>query len=190
MKREDLKALNLEDTAIDAIMALHGKDIETHKANVSTAQTEAATLKSQLAEANKQIEGFKGMDIESVKKTADDYKTKFETAQTEHAAALLKIKQDNALDKMLKEKYKVKESELVAVKAHLKSDKLKFSEEDESFVGLDEQVNPLKENHAAYFADSKEPPRIVTGVKSGQPADAGTFASAISERLATQNKGK
>ena len=35
MKREDLKALELSDEAIDAVMKLHGKDIEDHKAKLA-----------------------------------------------------------------------------------------------------------------------------------------------------------
>jgi len=77
MKREDLKALGIDDEGkIDAIMALNGKAIENHKGAAQTAQSENETLKTQLTEANKQIEGFKGMDIEGVKKAADDWKAK------------------------------------------------------------------------------------------------------------------
>lgn len=36
MKREDLKKLELSDEAIDAIMALHGKDIEAQKNALTT----------------------------------------------------------------------------------------------------------------------------------------------------------
>jgi hypothetical protein len=87
MNKEDLKKLGLTDDAvIDQIIVLHGKDIEGHKAKITTAQTELDGVKKQLTDANAQIESFKGMDIEGVKKSADEWKTKAEQAQAEAAA--------------------------------------------------------------------------------------------------------
>ena len=63
MKREDLKKLGIEDSLVDSIMALHGSDIEKHKTDLATAQTELGSLKTQLTEAGATIEGFKKLDM-------------------------------------------------------------------------------------------------------------------------------
>ena len=89
MKREDLKGLNLPDEAIDSIMALHGKDIESHKTKVSTLQAENDGLKSQVAEANTAIEGFKALDVDGIKAAADDWKAKYEQSEKDFAAKLV-----------------------------------------------------------------------------------------------------
>lgn len=159
MKREDLKALELSDEAIDKIMALHGKDIESHKQAVTTAETERDALKGQLDEAAKQIESFKGMDIEGVKKSADEWKAAAEQAKKDAAAQVEKIKFDHALEKELKE-WKVKDPGDVI--PHLKPEMLKLGE-DGKFIGLKEQIEPLKSTKDYLFSDTKEPPRIVTG---------------------------
>ena len=78
MKREYLKQLGLEQDVIDKIMAENGSDIEELKQQLKTAEADKETLSKQIAEANKQIEEFKGMDIEGIKKAAEDYKSKFE----------------------------------------------------------------------------------------------------------------
>jgi predicted nucleic acid-binding Zn-ribbon protein len=163
MKREDLKAIGLTDEAqIDAIMAAHGKDVEKFKTSVETSAQEVTTLKTQLGEANSQIEKFKGMKTqEDVDTAVGEWKTKAEQAQSEAAAAILKVKQEHALERDLKEVYKVED--LVAVKAHLKTDDLKYSEKDDTFIGLKEQVEPLKASHGKYFNDYVEPPKIVLG---------------------------
>lgn len=44
MKREDLKTLDLPDEAIDAIMKLHGKDVEIHKSQLVEAEKQAGAL--------------------------------------------------------------------------------------------------------------------------------------------------
>lgn len=166
MKREDLKGFELPDDVIDKIMELHGKSVNKTKNDLTTLQAENDTIKSQLAEANVQIESFKGMNIEQIKASADEWKTKAETAQAESTAAILKIKQDHALERELKDVFKV--SDLVAVKAHLKGDGIKYNEKEDSFVGLKEQIEPLKESHGAYFADHIPPPQITMGGQSQQ----------------------
>ena len=101
MKKEDLIALGIADDVADKIFALHGKDLEKFKTASETAKTEIETFKTQLTEANKQIEGFKGMDVEGVKKSADEWKTKFEQSQADAIAQLAQIKFDHALESAL-----------------------------------------------------------------------------------------
>ncbi len=67
MKREDLKALELSDEAIDQIMKLHGKDVEDHKASLAQAQQTIGDLQDQVKVAGETIEGFKKLDVESIK---------------------------------------------------------------------------------------------------------------------------
>ena len=71
MKREFLKELELTDEVIDKIMAENGKDIEKHKTQAETVRAELDTVKGQLSEANKQIEGFKDLDVDGIKKAAE-----------------------------------------------------------------------------------------------------------------------
>ena len=162
MKREDLKALNLEDAAIDSIMKLHGTDIETHKATINTVTGERDALKTQYGEATKQIESFKGLDIEGVKKAAADWEAKAKQAETDAAAQVAKVKFDYALEKELQQTYKVKD--VVAVRAHLKADAIQFT--DDKFIGLKEQIEPLKTDKDFLFESDKPQPRIVSGGNS------------------------
>jgi len=163
MKREDLKALGLEDSAVDSIMALHGKDIEGHKSKLTTAQAEIDGLKSQLTEASTAIEGFKKLDVDGIKAAADDWKAKAEQAQTDAAKQLAAVKFDHALETALNGA-KVKNAK--AVSALLSTDALKFNEADGTIIGLDEQLTKIKSENDYLFADAKEPPKIITGGRS------------------------
>ena len=60
MKREDIKNLlpDISKENLDAIMDLHSADVGAHKQNVTALTTERDQLKTQLAEANKQIGGI------------------------------------------------------------------------------------------------------------------------------------
>lgn len=98
MKREFLQNLKIGDAplskeVIDAIMAENGRDIEAAKKPFA----DYDTVKQQLTDANKAIEGFKAMDVDGVKKAADEWKAKFEQAEKDHAAKLADMEFDGLL---------------------------------------------------------------------------------------------
>lgn len=163
MNKKDLEKLGLTDEAvIDQIIVLHGKGIEAHKTAAEAAKVSADALQAQLAEANKAIEGFKGMDIEGIKKASEDYKAAAEKATTEATAQIAAIKFDHALEKELKDA-KVKDP--ADVIPHLKRDMLKL-DENGKFIGLTEQLKPLQESKAYLFDTDTPQPKIVTGAQS------------------------
>ncbi len=160
MKREDLIKLGVAEDMVDKIMALHGQDIEKHKTAATTAQTEADGLKTQLAEANKQIEAFKSMDIEGIKRAADDWKAKADQAQKEAAAQMAQLKFDHALDGALSG---AKAKNAKAVKALLNMEGLKLNDADGSIIGLKEQLEKIQSENDYLFESDEQTPRIVIG---------------------------
>lgn len=160
MKREDLKALNLEDAAIDAIMALHGKGIETLKSNLTTAQGEVENLKGQLGEANKQIEDFKGMDVESIKKAADDWKAKYEQAEKDYQGKLATMQFETELDTALAGA-KVKNAK--AVRVLLSTDDLRDANGKFIAERLNEQIAKIKSEADYLFEPEGKLPEIIKG---------------------------
>jgi len=161
MKREDLKALNLEDAAIDAIMALHGKSTEALKSNLTTAQSETDTLRNQLKEANTQIEGFKGMKKpEEVDAAVNEWKTKFEQAEKEYSAKLVSMDFDKDFGVALTGA-KVKYSN--EVKSRLDLESLKDANGKFIAERFNEQITKIKSEAADLFESNEPAPKIVTG---------------------------
>lgn len=148
MKREFLEELKIDKEVIDKIMAENGKDIEAEKQKVTAKQTELDGLKTQLKEANTQIESFKGMDIEGIKKAADEWKVKAETAQTEAEKQIAQLQFDYALETELS---KAGARNPKTIKALLKMDGLKNV--DGNIIGLKEQLDKLKTDEAYLFND-------------------------------------
>lgn len=165
MKRETLKALGLEDSVIDQIMAENGKDIEKHKADAETTKATLGQLQAQLTEANKAIEGFKAMDIDGIKKAADDYKAKAEKAETDRTAEIARLQFDYALDGALTG---AKAKNTKAVKALLNMDGLKLNGEE--IVGLNEQIEKLKADNDYMFESEAQKPAIFAGKTDTPPA--------------------
>jgi len=160
MKREDLKKLELTDEIIDKVMNLHGADIESRKTRLAAMQTELDAANGQLTEASIAIEGFKKMDVDSIKAAADDYKTKFEQAQADNTKQLAGLRFNHALESALAA---AKAKNPKAVQALLNREALKFNDADGSIVGLSEQLETIKKDNDYLFSDGKEPPRIVAG---------------------------
>lgn len=160
MKREDLKKLELSDEAIDAIMALHGQSVQKSKDAFDALKVEAEGYKTQLAEAGKRIEGFKSLDIEGVKKQADDWKAKAEAAEKSAAEQVAKLKFDTALTGALAS---AKAKNPKAVQALLDHGALKYNDADGSIVGLKEQLEKIKAENDYLFEDETPAPKIVKG---------------------------
>lgn len=163
MKREDLIKLGLADDAvIDAIMAANGKDIESHKAKLTTAQAEFDGVKRQLTEAGVTIEGFKKLDVDGIKAAADEWKVKAETAQAEALKQVAALRFDHALESALSG---AKAKDTLSVRAHLKTEGLKLKD-DGSIDGLEDQLTKVKSEKSYLFENDVPTPKIVIGGNS------------------------
>lgn len=85
MTRDFLKNLDLEngtklpDSAVEAIMAEHGRTKPDLKQQISTLTTERDALQTQLDSANATIKSYTDMDIEGIKQSAANWEQKYNT---------------------------------------------------------------------------------------------------------------
>lgn len=101
MTRAELEKAGFTKEQIDGIMALHGKSIEAVKAQITEKEAEIAKRDAQLAEAAKAIDGFKKLDVEAIKKSADEWKTKFEKEAADRAAFVKQTEKTNTAKEIL-----------------------------------------------------------------------------------------
>lgn len=184
MKRDFLKGLGLDDSVIDQIMDENGKDIQREKNAVNKVnqdlekyKAENEGLKTQLSEANTQIQSFKEMDIDGIKASAEEWKTKYET-DTKALNEKIAAKDYDYAIKDFMSNYKfidddVKETVINKFKAK------EFKLEEGKFLGGEDFMKEYKENHKSLFVsdEPQEPiPRIVkpTG-GSNPPGDTNPF---------------
>lgn len=155
MKREYLENLDLGNGVkltkeqIDGIMAENGKDIEATKAKFA----DYDALKAQLGEASKAIEGFKAMDIDGIKKAADDWKAKAETAENDAAAKIADMQFDGLLTGAVSA---AKGKNAKAIRALLDVDTLKTSKNQEADIGT--ALEALKKDNGYLFDDGQQLP--------------------------------
>lgn len=108
MTKEELKELGLNEEQIKSVFKINGQDIENAKQGLSSKEAELKLAKQQLEaanedlkDANKEIQSYKDMDIDSIKKSADEYKEKYEQAQEDAKEQVENLKFANQLDQAL-----------------------------------------------------------------------------------------
>lgn len=143
-----LEGLGITDKeTVDKIVAEYGNDIQTEK-------DAAETLRTQLSEANTQIEGFKSMDVETIKKSAEDWEAKFKKSEADRAAFEHKTKV-SGLVKGLRLKDDIYENYLTNA---LIEKELKF--EGDKLIGGDDIINAFRESHPDAFQSEPVPPKF------------------------------
>ena len=134
MKREYLKSLELSEEIIDKIMDENGKDVEA----VKNKYADYDNIKVQLKEANKQIENFKNMDIDKIKK--------FDKSEQTHKEQIDKLKKETAIKTAIADK--AQDIDIVAKLFDM--DKITV-DEDGKVSGVDEQLTAMQESKKFLF---------------------------------------
>ena len=156
MKVEFLKGLGLTDEQIQSIQAESGKEIQKYKDENANLKADNDNKKELLENANKEIDSYKSMDIDAIKKSAEDYKTKFETAEKDYQAKIQEIEYNNKLDKYvggLNLKNDIYKKEVIS---RIKEKELKF--DGDTLLGAEELVKGFKEQYADAFVDTNPKP--------------------------------
>ena len=162
MTKEELKALGLTDDQIAEVFKINGKDVEKAKGDLTTKETELASTKEQLKTANTEIQSYKSMDIESIKKAADDYKTKFEEAESKAQKEIETLKFNHAIENAL---LKAGAKNVKAAKALLDIEILKASKN----VDADIEAAIAKAKESAPYLYGETDPEGTGGSKGGGP---------------------
>jgi len=156
MKVEFLKGLGLTDEQIQSIQAESGKEIQKYKDDNATLKADNDNKQELLENANKEIASYKDMDIEGIKKSAEDYKTKYETAENDYKAKIAEMELNNKLEKYVDTLNLKNDIYKNAIISQIKEKELKF--DGDTLLGGEELVKGFKEKYAEAFVDTKPKP--------------------------------
>lgn len=159
MKREDVKAIipDITEEQLQQIMDLHSGDIGAHKQSIDTLKAERDAARTQLAEANKKLEGYD-----------PDWKTKAEQAQQQADQQIADLKAGYAADSAASGLKFTSDSAKKAFMADLKAKKLPL-QDDGTLLGFDDYVASYKKTDPGAFAPEGGLPRV-SGSATGTPA--------------------
>lgn len=161
MKREDVKGIvpSITEEQLQQIMDLHSDDIGTHKQSIDTLKAERDAARTQLADANKKLEGYD-----------PEWKTKAEQARQQAEQQVADLKARYAETRAAAGLTFSSESARKAFMADLAAKKLP-PQEDGTLLGFDDYVASYKKNDPGAFAKEAGYPAVKDG---GDPAKAPT----------------
>jgi len=168
MKKEELVKLGLDEETAEKVAAASTEELKGFipKARFDEVNAAKNHAEEQVKERDKQIEGLKAAsgDAESLKKQIETLQAANKQKDSDHAAEILKLKVDAAVNTALTA---AKAKNLTATRALLNLDKAELSE-DGTVKGLAEQIEKLKAGDDTKFLfDASTKPKM-KGAKSGE----------------------
>ena len=155
MKTEDLKALGLTDEQVQRVFAMNGEEMNGLKANVDTLKAERDAARTQLADANKKLEGYD-----------PEWKTKADQARQQAEQQVAEMKAGYAATSAASSLKFTSDSAKKAFLADLNAKKLPL-QDDGTLLGFDDYVASYKKSDPGAFAKEQGYPAVKDG---GDPA--------------------
>lgn len=158
MTREDLEKLGLNEEQITGVMKLKSSamsnsetEINNLKTTIGTLTTEKNNLTTQIEDANKEIQSYKDLDIDSIRQSASDWETKYnelvENQKVEKEKSI-RMERTNAFFDDVKFSSEMAKAGVIA---KFNEKDFKYDEESKSFQGAKEWLEELKESDANSF---------------------------------------
>lgn len=120
---------------------------DTYSADIKAEQEAVTTIKTQLDEANKTIKSYKDMDVDSIKKSADDWQQKYERLEAQQKEK----EYSDKLDKFIKDQGMKNSVYAEYLKDKITAQNLQFDDKG-ILTGGDAIVKALRESCPDAFA--------------------------------------
>lgn len=159
MKRDELKALELTDEQIDSIMKLHGKTVESKKAELDALTTKVTAYEQQINDTSAKLKEFESLDVEQIKKATTDLQSKYDTDTQQLKEQLAKQEYTfKAKEYLNGYKYANDLTKEAVENKFLAKD---FKLEDGKFLGADDFIKQLQESQpTAFQTETKNTPNF------------------------------
>ncbi len=165
MKREDLEKIGLNDDQINGVMKLKSNlmsEIDTLNTKVSQLNNDKTNLQKQIDDANKEIQSYKDMDIESIKKSASDWETKYNELVENQKVEKEKSIRDERTNAFFNDVKFASESAKAGVMAKFNEKDFKYDEESKTFLGANDWLKDLKDKDSGAFMSDVANPKFTT----------------------------
>lgn len=152
---------------------------DTYSADIKAEQEAVTTIKTQLDEANKTIKSYKDMDVDSIKKSADDWQQKYEQLEAQQKEK----EYSDKLDKFIKDQGMKNSVYAEYLKDKITAQNLQFDDKG-ILTGGDAVVKALRESCPDAFA--ADPTERAAAPTSGRVPQA---MSGVEARFYEMNPG-
>lgn len=158
--RDDLREIRIDEESLEKVMTLHGQEVQGLNDKVSQKESKLNELQSTVdsyKEDNKQKDNElkdlqeKAKNGDDLQQTISDLRQANEHREKERQKEINDLKFNHNLENKLRD---VGARNVKAVRALLDSENLKFNDEENEVIGLQDQLEKLRESDSYLFADS------------------------------------
>lgn len=161
MKREDIEKTLKENgvaedkikTVLDSIMAENGRDIEAEKTKLTAKEGELTKANETIQGLQGDIKKFDGVDVETLKQSAVDWETKYNTDIAAEQAKAKNLERTFTLKESLRNVGVADPDYIIFKQGGI--EKFAFGEDGKA-IGLDEILKPHKETSPSLFKEKSE----------------------------------
>lgn len=158
--REDLRVIGIDDEKIEDIMSLHGQEIQSFKDKVSQKDSKLKELQTTVdsyKEDNEQKDNElkdlqeKAKNGEDLQQTISDLRQANQEKEEQRQKEVKELNFNHSLENKLRD---VGARNVKAVRALLDSENLKFNDEENEVIGLQDQLEKLRETDSYLFVET------------------------------------
>lgn len=158
--RDDLREIGIDEESLEKVMTLHGQEVQGLNDKVSQKEEKVNELQSTVdsyKEDNKQKDNElkdlqdKAKNGDDLQQTISDLRQANEDREKERQKEIKELKFNHNLENKLRD---VGARNVKAVRALLDSENLKFNDEENEVIGLQDQLEKLRESDSYLFTDS------------------------------------
>ena len=158
--RDDLREIGIDEESLEKVMTEHGQEVQGLNDKVSQKESKLNELQSTVdsyKEDNKQKDNElkdlqeKAKNGDDLQQTISDLRQANEDREKERQKEINDLKFNHNLENKLRD---VGARNVKAVRALLDSENLKFNDEENEVIGLQDQLEKLRESDSYLFTDS------------------------------------
>ncbi|EJX17470.1 hypothetical protein SOJ_17590 [Staphylococcus sp. OJ82] len=158
--REELRGIGIDDDKIEGVMSLHGQEIQSFKDKVSQKDSKLKELQTTVdsyKEDNEQKDNElkdlqeKAKNGDDLQQTISDLRQANQEKEEQRQKEVKELNFNHSLENKLRD---VGARNIKAVRALLESDNLKFNDEDNEVIGLQDQLEKLRESDSYLFVET------------------------------------
>ncbi|MEN1893168.1 phage scaffolding protein [Staphylococcus nepalensis] len=158
--RDDLREIGIDEESLEKVMSLHGQEVQGLNDKVTQKETKVNELQSTVdsyKEDNKQKDNElkdlqeKAKNGDDLQQTISDLRQANQEKENQRQKEIEDLKFNHSLENKLRD---VGARNIKAVRALLDSENLKFNDEENEVIGLQDQLEKLRESDSYLFDDS------------------------------------
>lgn len=178
MTKDELKEIGLTDEQVSKVFAMHGKEINKLRDNITDLKNSETGLKNDLADRNSELSDLKKLDAQGVQKKYEDLKAEYDKYKGDVEKKDAQRTYNDRRNAFFKDTNFADEYAKRGVLSEFDEKNFEYADKDSTFSGAKEWLEEVKKASPTSFKSANGTPRIVIpgGKEPPKPITAEEFS--------------